>query len=145
MLRPYVFLVCEKVIVDKNEVPSLIGVFNKITIAVNGDVPSNAVVPKEWCIFTSWVVEPDDVGKHYTQICRILYPNGEQFGEDGRIELQFPPGKRNSQAIANSQGLPIGQNGLCTVECWIEEDTRKTGDSISLQFEIEVKKAATGQ
>jgi hypothetical protein len=140
MLKPHLFLVCEKVIVDKNEMPSLIGVFNKMTTAVSGDVPSNAVAPKEWCIFTSWVSEPSDAGRHYTQIYRILYPNGEQFGDDARIELQVVPGKRHSQTIASSQGLPIGQSGLYTVESWVEENGKKIGSNISLQFEVETQK-----
>lgn len=145
MLRPHVFVLCEKVILDKNEVPSLIAVFNKLTAVVNGEVPANAVIPKEWCIFTSWLIEPTDVSKQYTQAYRVVYPNGEQFGEPVRITLQILPGKRHSQTIANSQGLPIGQNGLYTVESWLEEGDKKVGDTISLQFEIEVQKIETRQ
>jgi len=140
MLRPQAFVLCEKVLLDKNDVPSLIAVFSKVTAVVNGEVPANAVVPKEWCIFTSWLIELSDVGKQYTQAYRVVYPNGEQFGEPVRIPLQILPGKRHSQTIANSQGLPVGQNGLYTVESWVEEGDKKIGESISLQFEIEVQK-----
>lgn len=145
MLTPYIFVVCEKVIIDKNEVPSLIGVFNKITTLVQAEIPNNAVAPKEWCIFTSWIIDPSDEGRKYAQRYRVLYPNREQFGDIGKIDLPTIPGRRHSQTIAGSQGLPIGQNGPYTVECWIEENGIKVGDTFSLQFEIEVQKIETQQ
>jgi len=145
MLRPYIFIVCEKVLVDKNDVASLIGLFNKFTITVSGEVPSNAVAPKEWSIFTSWHVEPSDLEKNYVQVFRISYPNGEQFGELGRIVLQVSPGKSHAQTVANSQGLPIGQNGPYTVESWLQENDKKIGESISMEFEVEVQKVEAGK
>src|SRR5271157_362574 len=77
-----IFALCEKVIMDKEDRASLISLFNTISAQIlptNQAIPSNAVAPKEWYVYTSWETEPEDIGKEYRQVVQLLYPNGEPF------------------------------------------------------------------
>jgi hypothetical protein len=144
MPKLYVFAICEKVITDASGVPSLIGLFNKITAATapGAEIPASAVAPKEYAIFTSWDVEPSDIGKEYTELYEMFYPDGSQFGERNRLKVAMGHGKR-SNCSANAYALPIGQAGLYTVRTWLEDDQgRVIFEPISLQFEVEVIRSA---
>jgi len=141
MPKLYVFAICEKVIIDTNGVPSVIGLFNKITAGRSADspeIPANAVAPKEYAIFTSWDLEPADRGKEYNQFYEFFYPDGTQFGERANLRVKMGEGKRMN-STANSNALPIGQVGVYTARTWLEDDQKKIiFEPISLQFEVEV-------
>jgi len=68
MLKPYACIACEKVILDNGTIPSLIGLFNRIIAKVSAgapDIPPNALIPKEWAIFTAWDLEAGDDQRKY--------------------------------------------------------------------------------
>lgn len=148
MPRLYVFAICEKVIIDGGGVASLIGLFNKITASTPTgatEIPTNAVAPKEYAVYTSWDLEPADHDKQYNQIFEILYPNGAHFGEGTTVRINMGTGKR-AQSITTLNALPIGQVGVYTVRTWLENDERKVIFApISLQFEVEVVKIPNPQ
>jgi hypothetical protein len=88
----YIFTICEKVILDKEDRASLISLFNTISAQVlpnSEGIPLNAVAPKEWWAFSSWETKPDDIGKEFRQVVQLLYPNGEPFGPP--VGLTFTP------------------------------------------------------
>ena len=55
---------CQMVITDKEGLAghSLIGVFHnfKIRVPEKAEVPSNALLPKEWTIFSKWSLDPPE-------------------------------------------------------------------------------------
>jgi hypothetical protein len=119
----YIFAICEKVVMDKEERASLISLFNTISAQLlpsSENIPSNAVAPKEWWVFSSWETKPEDVGKEYRQVIQLLYPNGEPFGQS--IGLNFTPqaDKAYSQVTVTGMGFPIGQEGRYTLKMWLE-------------------------
>lgn len=142
MLKPYVHVVCEKVILDqqRNGTASLIGLFGKITITVaeTTEIPRDAVAPKEWFIYSSWDTELEDTGKPFVLCTEVFYPDGTQFGSTQRLTvLKIDPPKR-AQAIVMVQGFPIGQPGFYTVRTWVEENNERVVEPQELRIELEI-------
>jgi hypothetical protein len=140
MLKPYVCVACEKVIVAKDsDVPSLIGLFSKMTIVVSEEVeiPKDAVAPKEWYVFSIWDTEPGDEQGEYVLCTRFLYPDKTQFGQIAKQKIPVEPGKR-SQMVMQVQGFPIGQIGQYTVLTWVEEKEQLVVGPIEFKVEFEL-------
>jgi hypothetical protein len=138
MLKPYLCVACEKVIINQpDSVASLISLFSKmiLTIPEGTEVPKNAVAPKEWAVFSIWDPQPGDELRNYSLCTQILYPDGTQYGEIVKSKVNIEPNKR-AQISVQIQGLPMGQAGEYKIRTWIEEDGRQVGDVI--QFGIEV-------
>ena len=135
----YVFAVCEKVIIDKNEVPSLISLFNTMTVGVvpgqvRKEIPLNAVVPKEWFVFSSWDWEADDDGKTYKQHIEVLLPDRSVFVKVDH-DFAIPP-RRKIQTSVPIAGFPIGQQGLCTVRTWLEHEGKTIVEPRPILLEV---------
>ncbi len=87
----------------------MIALFSKIVATVpvgSPEIPANAVIPKEWAIFSSWDSEPSDA-KEYVLCTQILYPDKSQFGEIGRVPVLVQPSLR-AQTVVVVKGFPIG-------------------------------------
>ena len=143
MLRPYVCVACEKVILSETGVASLISLFTKIIVMVAGDteIPKNAVAPKEWAVFSAWDTDPGDELKEYTFCTQIIYPDQSQFGEVSKIGVKIELNKR-SQVYVQAPGFPIGQVGQYTVRSWIEENQQRAFGPIEFKIELEVTRQA---
>jgi len=131
MAKLYIFAVCDKVIIDQSGTASLIGLFNEVRAFLPPDslsIPQNAVAPKEWFIFASWLRQPDDVGKEYRQLVQILYPDGTLFAQQSEARFVFEVGKSLQQNTVNIPGFPVGKPGIHTVKMWLE-----TGGSIAFE------------
>ena len=141
MLKPYVCVACEKVIIAKDDVASLIGLFNKIMIAIPEDteIPKNAVAPNQWAIFSSWDCEPGDELKEYLICTQVLYPDQTQFMEIVKGKVNVQPNKR-SQVNTGVNGFPIGQFGKYTIRVWIEENQQTVAGPIEFKIELEAAK-----
>ncbi|HXJ04086.1 MAG TPA: hypothetical protein VNH65_03255 [Candidatus Acidoferrum sp.] len=137
MLKPYVCVACEKVIIAQDGVASLIALFSKIilTIPAGTEIPRDAVAPKEWAVFSIWDPEPGDDLRKFFLCTQILYPDETQFGQIAKSKFNIEPNKR-SQMNMQIQGFPIGQAGEYKIRSWIEENDKKISDPI--QFGIEV-------
>ncbi len=141
MLKPYICAACEKVIVDQDGLASLIGLFNKIIFSPppGEEVPANAVVSKEWTVFSSWDTEPGDERKEYVLCTQMLYPNGSQFADLNKTKINVELNKRSQMKIV-WLGFPVGQLGAYTVRTWVEESgTMVVGP---IEFELSVERTA---
>lgn len=149
MIKPYVCVACEKVIIEtpgdepgSAGVASLIGLFSKM-IAVSLDdspqIPPNAVIPKEWAVFSAWDIEPEDVGKKFKICTQVYYPDGSPFGETFKLFLNTEPHKR-SQNVVKIMGFPVGQIGFYSVQTWIEVNDVRIYGPIEFKLELEIRK-----
>lgn len=143
MLKPYVCVACEKVLITTDGVASLISLFSKIiaSVPVGTDIPKNAVVPREWAVFSAWDLDAGDELKEYFICTQILYPDQTQFGEINRIKMNVEKDKR-SQVAAQINGFPIGQEGFHTVRIWIEENQQRVVGPIEFKIQLEMIKPA---
>src|ERR1035438_9786942 len=101
---------CQLAIQDPVSGQSLIAVFHdiKIKIAENApELPPNAIIPKEWSIFSKFTMEPDEEGKDYSLNTNIYWPNGEQFVSQAMDAAQ--PTKNGMAFIVKMEMFPIGQ------------------------------------
>lgn len=144
MLKPYVCVACEKVILDQDGVASLIGLFSKILVApiAGQEIPKNAVAPKQWAVFSAWDPDPGDENKEWFFCLQMFYPDQTQFGETTRVKINVELGKR-SQVKADIAGFPVGQLGPHTVRCWIEEEGNTVVGPIEFKIDLETMPANT--
>lgn len=141
MAKLLVFVPCEKIILDDQGNASLIVLFHSLDArGTTGDIPKNAVTPKEWAIFTMWQWLPEERGKEFSQIIQILWPDGTEFK---RFPLEFKAGERKyHQNRVNIVGFPIGQIGEITVNMWLEENSRRFGDTYSYSLAVSHARAS---
>jgi hypothetical protein len=134
-----IYAACEKVIIDENKNTSLISIIDKLTVTApgNAEIPNNAVVPKEWAIYASWIAEAEDGGKRYTVATQVFYPDETPFADVVRFELVMEAGKR-AQGIARFNGFPIGQVGAFTVQTWLEYEGKRIGTEQELSLDVEI-------
>jgi hypothetical protein len=146
MLKPYVCVACEKVIVAKDDVASLIGLFSKLIVTAPAgiEIPPNAATPKEWAVFSIWDPEPGDEHREYMLCTQILYPDKSQFGQITKARIKIEPNKRFQMTI-QINGFPIGQIGKYTVRIWVEENQRTVFDPIEFGLELEIVRQETAQ
>lgn len=140
--QPYVCVACEKVILSKDNVASLIGLFSKIviTIPAGTEIPKNALSPKEWAVFSIWDPDPGDENRHYMLLTQILYPDKSQFGEILKSKIPIEPNAR-AQMLMQFVGFPVGQVGDYTVRTWIEENETRVVGPIEFKLGVETKPA----
>lgn len=122
MLTPLVFAVCEKVILDKAENPTLIVLLNEVHIATPPEgvtLPSDAVAPKEWAVFTMWNVEAEDFGAKLTQHMLIVHEDGTVF-QDKTTEINVKPNVKLATTAANIIGMPVGKPGKIITTVWLD-------------------------
>ncbi len=141
MLRPYLCVACEKVILAADGMASLIGLFSKIIITAPGEteIPKNAVAPREWAVFSAWDTDPGDELKEYTFCTQMIYPDQSQFGEIAKTKMKIELNKR-SQVYVQIIGFPIGQVGQYTVRTWVEENQQRVFGPIEFKIELEMTK-----
>jgi len=143
MLKPYVCVACEKVILSQPDgVPSLISLFSKMIVTVpeeGSEIPKNAVAPKEWALYSSWDPEPGDEVKDYFHCVQVLCPDDSQFGDISRKRIEVQANKR-AQMHIQILGFPVSQPGFHRVLVWIEEKSERVFGPVELRIELEVVK-----
>jgi len=133
---------CDKVIIDKLGNPSLISIIQNLNVEVPADnpVPSNAVVPREWYIFSHWLVADEEIGREFVQRTVIVLPSGDVFGDPATgssVPFKAKDISANiAQVIVNLNGFPIGMAGPITVKVWIEEGGKSVTDVIAYPLRV---------
>jgi len=139
-----VFVVCEKAILDKDGVASLISLFTKMIgekISGPDTIPPDFAVPKEWCIFTAWSWQPEDEGKEYRQCFQVIRPDKSVFIENKDMPFTVRPGRRH-QLTVNLNAFPIGQQGPHIVKVWVEHGGAIVVAPESIEIRVEHKDGA---
>jgi hypothetical protein len=127
---------CILVLQDAEAGHSLIGVFHEIKIQISHDapeIPSNAMLPKEWSIFSKFGLDPDEDGKNYTLKTDVFWPDGNILVSHALDAKQ--PTKNGLAFIAKLQAFPMGQQGIVR----ISESLTSEGKVVFGPIELEVK------
>src|SRR2546426_656904 len=119
MPKLHIFAVCEKVIMDENKNASLIVLIENINVAPGQEkIPRDAVTPKEWAIFTQWVLSEEEQDKPFVQIMQALWPDGTEFNKTSHpLPTQKVAVKQLNMGVV---GMPVGQEGKITLKLWLE-------------------------
>lgn len=138
MPKLHIFTLCEKVLIEANGVASLIGLFTIMEAHVPheaGEIAKNAVIPKDWAVFSIWEWEDDDEGREYTQFFEVLFPDGEVFFRPPETKFKMERGKRH-QITGNVQGVPVGQQGKYIIQTHLEHEGRIVVGPVSTYFDV---------
>ena len=128
-MKYFATLACEKVIIDNKNAHSLIEIMTNADIqaVVSPEVdpqqammPANAVLPKEWFIFSIWQQSDAEIGKSFEQVVQVYWPNNEKFVE-GRLSFRPVDAKAQYNSI-RLLGFPAGQEGKIKVLTWVEHE-----------------------
>jgi hypothetical protein len=138
---------CDRIIFDKRDTPSLISIIQNVDIAFQAigeagqvkpeeKVPANAVVPKEWFIYSRWEASAEDVGKHFEQLWEVYWPNGDKFTEH---TIPLKPILKDDHIQHSSlqlMGFPAGQEGMLKVATWLNLDGNQVSPIIDTSIRI---------
>jgi hypothetical protein len=130
MAKIITILPCEKVIVGRDNLPSLIALFEHINIALSEgqdvvEVPKDTITYQRWAVFSEWEIDEKEVElKKAEQVLELEYPDGSSAPVRGRIQFEWQVAGivRNHQEI---YGFPIGQEGWYTIRLWLERDGKR--------------------
>jgi len=126
-------LVCEKIIVSKDEAPTLVNVVQNIKATLVGpqvaEVPRDAVAPLAWAIFSIWEADESDIGKEFHQKNQIIMPDGTPNpAVQGDLPFTFKKGLNFN--YINIYGFPVGLEGVLRIRVSLES----SGKTISEHF-----------
>jgi hypothetical protein len=100
------------------------------------DVPPNAVVPKEWAVFSKWGVDPDEEGKSYSSLIEMFWPDGTEFA---KLQLEANQPTVHGMAFVHKfNGFPIGQHGILRILNTLFSDGTVVAGPIEVEVGIEI-------
>ncbi len=138
MPKLLLFAPCEKVIVDQNNVLSIVSVLQEVTVTLptSASPPSDANAPMQWAILAFFQKEPGDDGKTFEQRSALVAHNGSVLLETPVAAFEFKlPHHRVVHQIA---GMPIGNAGKHAVKTWLREKGAAQWKEIG-EFPLEIK------
>jgi hypothetical protein len=124
---------------------SLIGVFHDIMVRVipGAEIPNNAVLPKEWAIFSKWSLDPGEEGRNHFLVTEIYWPDGSKLSET-RIKSLAPGVSPSISFIVRSQGFPFGQAGKIKINLRVEEedgtDIKIAHEAVEIEILVRIEK-----
>jgi hypothetical protein len=111
---------CERVLIDRGGLPSLINIFQRMNLTVVNPIQADAVVPNQWAVFALWQHSDDELNLEFTQHLEVLAPDGETFLTGITKFKTTEIDDRQSKNSINILGLPIWAEGMVTVNIWLE-------------------------
>jgi hypothetical protein len=129
MPKLILFVACEKVIIDHQQLPSLINIFQRMQIKLpDAPLPEKALSPVRWDAFALWQHTEEEVGRKFTQRIEALTPDGEKF-----LEAKVVFGAVNNEDLQSKNtfqlfGIPINQEGKIRVITWLGDDENPVGE-----------------
>jgi hypothetical protein len=112
---------CEKFIIDRAELPSLINIFQNLDVQLaNEAIPEHAITPLKWSVFTLWQHTLEELDVEFIQHLEVIAPNGKKFiASSTRFKVTSPRGLQTKIGY-ELQALPISNEGVFTVRVWLE-------------------------
>jgi hypothetical protein len=110
MPKLLIFAACEKVIIGQDNMPSLIGILQGLNIHAPDPVPEDkpALVPLQWCAFSSWLNEGDEPNTTYEQRVVLFDDSGSPVFENC---TQFQMTKPQHRIYLTSHLFPLLPEG----------------------------------
>jgi hypothetical protein len=132
---------CNLALQDPEVGHSLIGVFHEIKIQIPLDaaeIPSNAMIPREWSIFSKFSLDPEEEGKDYTLKTDVFWPDGTILISHALDAKQ--PTKDGVAFIAKLQAFPMGQQGIVRINESLTSEGKVVFGPIKLEVKIEIER-----
>jgi hypothetical protein len=109
---------CEKVIYATDGPVSLLSVFDAMQFQLSKDapLPERAIAPNQWAVFTMWEIDPSEINQPFTQVVRIMAPDGSLFLENEHAFASNDPTRIQTRVRLNVKTLPIWQEGKVEIK-----------------------------
>ena len=113
---------CQKAIIDKRDGSvSMITLLHsmKIQVPIGILVPEDAAASVTWATVATWFRSEEDEDKTFQPKIEILYPSGDVF-----LSIEGEPfilQEVSYTTTTNSNGFPIGQQGIYTIRVLLRE------------------------
>ena len=135
------FAPCEKVIVDQNNVTSLITILEEITVDIpatlDADVEKTPVAPLKWDVIALWAeTEGDEPGTIFQMRLALIDPTGAPVGLEGSAEFRFAD-KPHHRVVLTILGFPIRHEGFYSVRLWEQKKGESEGKPMA-EFPIKL-------
>jgi hypothetical protein len=124
MPRVLLFAPCERVIIEHGaNTISLIALLQNLNLPLPESIPTpaKALASIRWYALAIWRRDDDDATTNYQQRVALRMPDGSEPIE---ALTDFVMSKEQHRNIVQFQGLPVGQQGECTLTL----SYRQTGD-----------------
>lgn len=130
MPKLLMFAPCEKVIIDQNNNPSLIGVIQGLTtpLPTETQTPPGAFGLMRWDIFTLWQRQDGDEEGEYEQECQLIGPGGSTTIQTSMRFKFVGPTQRN---IMSLYGFPLATVGVHLLKLWLRDPRGRLSDEIA--------------
>ena len=128
-------MACEKVIFDQDGPVSLISIFQRMNIQLTGaPLPERALSPTLWCVFALWESDPREVGQEFTQVIKVVAPDGSIFMEHEGVFKNNSIDESQTKMKIQIPGIPIWEEGWLTVSSWLKGD-----ESSVTEYKFEIR------
>jgi hypothetical protein len=134
------FLICEKIIVDQQQKPTLISIFQSIAALVPEEqqLPKDIIGGAQWAIFCEWFFAEEELNKNFEQVVEVLLPDGSPSPIRGRLSFRdLAKDGQGTRTYVNMFGMPISQVGFLSINVWIESNTERVTDIFTYRIKIE--------
>ncbi len=135
MPRLLLFVVCERVIVSQENIPSIINILQRVSIGMPAEdqIPEEATLPLRWYAFTMWHRQSGDEGKRYNQEVVLQAPDGTILGSSGSsFEMKYA-----TQRIASEfPSFPIKQFGPYAIKLYLGEEGGERKEIAEFPIEV---------
>ena len=112
---------CEKVIVDRSQLPSMINIFQRMTFEVtDAPLPEKAVAPTRWDILTIWQHTPEEKGVDFVQHTTVVSPDKSIFVETTTKFKVTDDNDLQSKNVSQIMGVPVSKEGSVIVKVSLE-------------------------
>lgn len=123
MLKLQVFLPCEKLIIDKEDMISVINVLDSVTVGQDDQLQlkEDTAFALNWQVFAIWrKTDTEDANKKFEQRIELLRPDGHSVF-NATQPLNIDKTHFNFRSILKIGAMPIGQKGILTLKMLIRE------------------------
>jgi hypothetical protein len=134
---------CQVVINDPEFSHSLISVFHEIRFGISSsiDLPPNALIPREWSVFSKWELTDEESTGDIAQTCEMYWPDGALLSRTKLVAAK--PVQRALAFNVRSQGFPVGQSGKLKIVLWIEDGEKQLSTKEELFVYVRVDRVAS--
>ena len=115
-----VLAACERVIIDRGGLPSLINVFQRMNVQVVQPLQADSVIPNLWAVFVIWEIPESELNIEYTQHLEVIAPDGKAFLAGSTKFKMTDIEDHQSKNSVNIAGVPVWAEGLVAVNVWLE-------------------------
>jgi hypothetical protein len=134
-------LVCEKLIVDQQNKPTLISLFQSISALVpqGQEVPKDMIAGTPWTIFCEWFfTDEEEMARPFDQVVEVMLPDGSPSPLRGRLTFQEKDKSgQGTRSYVHMFGMPVAQVGFLTINVWLESDSQRVTDIFPYLIKVE--------